>query len=40
MIVTVASNDLPRRWTGQVAEGGHLVAPLRIGGFTRAVGLR
>ncbi|MFB6580377.1 methyltransferase, FxLD system [Streptomyces sp. NPDC056402] len=40
IIVTVASNDVPWRWTGQLAEGGHLVVPLRIGGFTRAVGLR
>ncbi|MFF4448238.1 methyltransferase, FxLD system [Streptomyces sp. NPDC001502] len=40
IIVTVASNDLPSRWTSQLAEGGHLVVPLRIGGFTRAVGLR
>ncbi|WP_329096736.1 methyltransferase, FxLD system [Streptomyces sp. NBC_01439] len=40
IIVTVASNDVARYWTNQLAEGGHLVVPLRIGGFTRAVGLR
>jgi protein-L-isoaspartate(D-aspartate) O-methyltransferase len=40
IIVTVASNDLPRPWTSQLAEGGHLVVPLRVGGFTRAVGLQ
>ncbi|WP_329315610.1 methyltransferase, FxLD system [Streptomyces sp. NBC_01278] len=40
IIVTVASNDLPWHWSSQLAEGGHLVVPLRIGGFTRAVGLR
>ncbi|MCX5303085.1 methyltransferase domain-containing protein [Streptomyces sp. NBC_00160] len=40
IIVTVASNDLPWRWTSQLTEGGHLVVPLRIGGLTRAVGLR
>ncbi|MFJ3728218.1 methyltransferase, FxLD system [Streptomyces sp. NPDC090045] len=40
IIVTVASNDLPWRWTSQLAEGRHLVVPLRIGGFTRAAGLR
>ncbi|WP_328786527.1 methyltransferase, FxLD system [Streptomyces sp. NBC_00273] len=40
IIVTVAANDVPQRWTGQLAEGGHLVVPLRIGGFTRAVRLR
>ncbi|MET9958211.1 methyltransferase, FxLD system [Streptomyces sp. NPDC006326] len=40
IIVTVASNDVTRHWTNQLAQGGHLVLPLRIGGFTRAVGLR
>ncbi|MFJ5546760.1 methyltransferase, FxLD system [Streptomyces sp. NPDC093225] len=40
ILITVASNDVPWRWTEQLAEGGHLVVPLRIGGFTRAVGLR
>ncbi|MFE3866225.1 hypothetical protein ACFXPT_38375 [Streptomyces goshikiensis] len=40
IIVTIASNDAPRRWTAQLTEGGHLVVPLRIGGFTRAVRLR
>ncbi|MFJ6721756.1 hypothetical protein [Streptomyces sp. NPDC091259] len=40
VIVTVASNDLPGRWTAQLTNGGHLVVPLRIWGFTRAVGLR
>ncbi|MEU9303295.1 methyltransferase, FxLD system [Streptomyces sp. NPDC048269] len=40
IVVTVASNGLPWRWTNQLAEGGRLVVPLRIGGFTRAVGLR
>ncbi|APU42956.1 methyltransferase, FxLD system [Streptomyces sp. TN58] len=40
IIVTVASNDVPWQWTGQLAEDGLLVVPLRIGGFTRAVGLR
>ncbi|MEV7616111.1 methyltransferase, FxLD system [Streptomyces sp. NPDC089799] len=40
IIVTVASNDVARYWTNQLAQGGHLVVPLRIGGFTRAVGLR
>ncbi|MFB6557472.1 methyltransferase, FxLD system [Streptomyces sp. NPDC056400] len=40
IIVTVASNSVPGRWADQLAEGGHLVVPLRIGGLTRAVGLR
>ncbi|MEU6310654.1 methyltransferase, FxLD system [Streptomyces sp. NPDC047014] len=40
VLVTVAANDVPRSWTGRLAEGGHLVVPLRIGGFTRLVGLR
>lgn len=40
IIVTVAAADFPRAWTGQLAEGGRLVLPLRIGGFTRTVGLR
>lgn len=40
IIITVAANDLPRPWTSQLADGGHLVLPLRIGGFTRAIGLR
>ncbi|KOV00682.1 hypothetical protein ADK91_25215 [Streptomyces sp. XY511] len=40
IIVTVASNDVARYWTNQLAQGGHLVMPLRIGGFTRAVSLR
>ncbi|MGW1521564.1 methyltransferase, FxLD system [Streptomyces sp. NPDC002287] len=40
LIVTVASNDVAWHWTSQLAQGGHLVLPLRIGGFTRAVGFR
>lgn len=40
IIVTVASNDVARHWTSQLAQGGHLVLPLRIGGFTRAIGFR
>ncbi|MFI5986850.1 methyltransferase, FxLD system [Streptomyces sp. NPDC051555] len=40
IMVTVAANDVPAAWRDQLAEGGHLVLPLRIGGFTRALGLR
>ncbi|MBW5480802.1 methyltransferase, FxLD system [Streptomyces bambusae] len=40
ILVTVAAKDVPRAWTAQLAEGGHLVLPLRLGGYTRAVGLR
>ncbi|WP_406186761.1 NUDIX domain-containing protein [Streptomyces sp. NBC_01006] len=40
ILVTVAAKDVPWAWRAQPAEGGHLVLPLRIGGFTRAVGLR
>ncbi|MEU6313778.1 methyltransferase, FxLD system [Streptomyces sp. NPDC047014] len=40
IIVTAASHDVAWRWSGQLAEGGRLVLPLRIGGFTWAVGLR
>ncbi|WP_371589188.1 methyltransferase, FxLD system [Streptomyces virginiae] len=40
IMVTVAANDAPNAWFGQLSEGGRLVLPLRIGGFTRAIGLR
>ncbi|MFE3329012.1 methyltransferase, FxLD system [Streptomyces sp. NPDC059176] len=40
ILVTVAANNVPRAWAAQLAEGGHLVLPLRLGGYTRAVGLR
>ncbi|MEV0415858.1 methyltransferase, FxLD system [Streptomyces sp. NPDC050448] len=40
ILVTVGSNDIPVAWRDQLAEGRSLVVPLRIGGFTRAVGLR
>ncbi|MEU3904097.1 methyltransferase, FxLD system [Streptomyces goshikiensis] len=40
IMVTVAANDVPVAWREQLAEGGRLVMPLRLGGFTRAVGLR
>ncbi|MFD9415704.1 hypothetical protein ACFWC9_13470 [Streptomyces goshikiensis] len=39
IMVTVAAHDIPAAWRDQLAEGGRLVLPLRIGGFTRAVGL-
>ncbi|MER5730716.1 hypothetical protein ABT084_20690 [Streptomyces sp. NPDC002138] len=40
LVLTVAANDVLPAWTAQLADGGRLVLPLRIGGFTRAVGLR
>ncbi|MFI5671100.1 methyltransferase, FxLD system [Streptomyces sp. NPDC051704] len=40
ILVTVGANDIEVAWRDQLAEGRNLVVPLRIGGFTRAVGLR
>ncbi|MGW7029163.1 methyltransferase, FxLD system [Streptomyces xanthophaeus] len=40
ILVTVGANEVEVAWREQLAEGGHLVLPLRIGGFTRAIGLR
>ncbi|MFJ8162374.1 methyltransferase, FxLD system [Streptomyces sp. NPDC096136] len=40
ILVTAGANDVPAAWRTQLAEGRHLVVPLRIGGFTRALGLR
>lgn len=40
ILVTVGSNEIEAAWREQLAEGRTLVVPLRIGGFTRAVGLR
>ncbi|MFI9210298.1 methyltransferase, FxLD system [Streptomyces sp. NPDC053253] len=37
ILVTVASMDIPPAWTEQLAEGGRLVLPLRLGGYTRCV---
>ncbi|MGI5262398.1 methyltransferase, FxLD system [Streptomyces angustmyceticus] len=39
ILVTVAANDIPEAWTAQLAEGGRLVVPLRLGGYTRCVAL-
>ncbi|MER7761835.1 NUDIX domain-containing protein [Streptomyces sp. NPDC097619] len=40
ILVTVGANDIPAAWHAQSADGRHLVVPLRIGGFTRALSLR
>ncbi|MFD6464829.1 methyltransferase, FxLD system [Streptomyces goshikiensis] len=40
ILVTVGANDIPAPWHMQLADGRNLVVPLRIGGFTRALGLR
>ncbi|MFE9846572.1 methyltransferase, FxLD system [Streptomyces goshikiensis] len=40
ILVTVGANDIPQAWHRQLADGRHLVLPLRIGGFTRALSLR
>jgi protein-L-isoaspartate(D-aspartate) O-methyltransferase len=37
IIVTAGAWDLPPAWSGQLAPGGRLVAPLRIRGLTRSV---
>ncbi|MFD0152844.1 methyltransferase, FxLD system [Streptomyces sp. NPDC055721] len=37
ILVTVASMDIPPAWTAQLADGGRLVVPLRLGGYTRCV---
>ncbi|MFI9741455.1 methyltransferase, FxLD system [Streptomyces sp. NPDC052494] len=37
ILVTVASMDVPPAWTAQLADGGRLVVPLRLGGYTRCV---
>lgn len=37
VIATTSAWDIPPAWTDQLAEGGHLVVPLRIRGLTRSV---
>ncbi|MFJ9645493.1 NUDIX domain-containing protein [Streptomyces sp. NPDC101206] len=38
VLVTAAVDDVPTVWRDQLAEGGRLVLPLRLGGSTRAIG--
>ncbi|TMR14066.1 methyltransferase, FxLD system [Nonomuraea turkmeniaca] len=38
IVVTVEAADIPPAWMAQLAEGGSLVAPLRVRGFTRSIG--
>ncbi|MFD0265001.1 NUDIX domain-containing protein [Streptomyces sp. NPDC127106] len=38
IVVTAAADDVPSAWRDQLAEGGRLVLPLRLGGRTRAIG--
>ena len=40
VIVTVGAWDLPPAWTAQLAPGGTLVVPLRIGTISRSIGFR
>ncbi|MGH3939406.1 MAG: methyltransferase, FxLD system [Pseudonocardiaceae bacterium] len=37
IIVTVEACDIPPAWSGQLAEGGRLVVPLRMRGLTRSI---
>ncbi|WP_093838413.1 methyltransferase, FxLD system [Streptomyces aidingensis] len=37
IIVTVGAWDIPPAWTGQLADGGRIVVPLRVRGLTRSV---
>ena len=37
IIVTVEAHDIPPAWIGQLAEGGRLVVPLRIHGYTWSI---
>ncbi|MFE6645071.1 methyltransferase, FxLD system [Nocardioides sp. NPDC057772] len=39
IIVTVETTDIPPAWWDQLAPGGRIVAPLRVRGMTRTVGL-
>lgn len=39
IIVTVETTDIPPAWWEQLAPGGRIVAPLRVRGMTRTVGL-
>ncbi|MGH3971878.1 MAG: methyltransferase, FxLD system [Pseudonocardiaceae bacterium] len=39
IIVTVETTDIPPAWWDQLAPGGRIVAPLRVRGTTRTVGL-
>ncbi|MFD9125572.1 methyltransferase, FxLD system [Kitasatospora sp. NPDC059571] len=39
VVVTVEARDIPPAWVDQLAEGGRLVVPLRIHGYTWAVAL-
>ncbi|MFG3013856.1 methyltransferase, FxLD system [Streptomyces cinerochromogenes] len=36
-VITYNCWDISPAWRGQLAEGGHLVLPLEVGGYTRAV---
>ncbi|MGW4412314.1 methyltransferase, FxLD system [Nonomuraea sp. NPDC004702] len=38
IVVTVEAADIPPAWMAQLADGGSLVAPLRVRGFTRSIG--
>ncbi|WP_431929956.1 methyltransferase, FxLD system [Nonomuraea jabiensis] len=38
IVVTVEAADVPLAWMAQLADGGSLVAPLRVRGFTRSIG--
>jgi len=37
IIVTVGAWDIPPAWSGQLAEGGRMIVPLRMRGLTRSV---
>lgn len=39
ILVTVETTDIPPAWWDQLAPGGRIVAPLRVRGMTRTVGL-
>ena len=39
IVVTVQTADIPPAWTGQLAEGGRIVVPLRLQGLTRSLAL-
>ena len=39
IVVTVEAADVPSAWIEQLVEGGSLVAPLRVRGLTRSIGL-
>ncbi|MCE7080131.1 methyltransferase, FxLD system [Streptomyces sp. ST2-7A] len=39
IIVTVGAWDIPPTWTGQLADDGRIVLPLRVRGLTRSVAL-